>query len=127
MPSDWSTSTSLTLNTVNKLNCDNSAFIITRLSEESRFDSWQAGAISLFSMAYRLAPSPTQLPIEQEPKCTFHGSKVSEFDYSPLSIAKTKNAWSYTSTHPHVFMVWCLLSIETNYICNNKSATREIL
>jgi hypothetical protein len=28
---------------------------------------------------------------------------------SPLSIAEVKNAWSYTSTPPYVYMAWCLV------------------
>jgi len=27
----------------------------------------------------------------------------------PPSNIKVKNAWSYTSTSPYVFMVWCLV------------------
>jgi len=29
-------------------------------------------------------------------------------EHSSSSSAKVKNAWSYASTHPYVFMVWCL-------------------
>jgi len=32
-----------------------------------------------------------------------------EADHSPPSSAEVKNAWSYTSTPPHVFMTWCLV------------------
>jgi len=32
-----------------------------------------------------------------------------ETNYSPTSIAEIKNAWSYTSTHPYVFVLWCLI------------------
>jgi hypothetical protein len=30
--------------------------------------------------------------------------------HSPLSIADVKNAWTYTSTPPYVFMTWCLVT-----------------
>jgi hypothetical protein len=30
-------------------------------------------------------------------------------DHSPQSSAEVKNAWSYTSTLPYVFMAWCLV------------------
>jgi len=32
-----------------------------------------------------------------------------EADHSPPSSAEVKNAWSYTSTPPYVFMAWCLV------------------
>jgi hypothetical protein len=32
-----------------------------------------------------------------------------EADYSPPSVAKVKNAGSYTSTPSYSFMVWCLV------------------
>jgi hypothetical protein len=32
-----------------------------------------------------------------------------ETDHSPPSSAEIKNAWSYTSTPPYVFIVWCLI------------------
>jgi hypothetical protein len=32
-----------------------------------------------------------------------------ESDHSPPSSAEVKNAWSYTSTPPYVFMAWCLV------------------
>jgi len=31
-----------------------------------------------------------------------------EGDHSPPSSAEVKNAWSYISTHPCIFMAWCL-------------------
>jgi hypothetical protein len=30
--------------------------------------------------------------------------------HSPPSSAEYKNAWNYTFTPPHVFMVWCLIN-----------------
>jgi hypothetical protein len=32
-----------------------------------------------------------------------------EADHLPPSNAEVKNAWSYTSTLPYVFMAWCLI------------------
>jgi hypothetical protein len=37
-----------------------------------------------------------------------------EANHSPSS-AEIKNAWSYTSTSPHVFMVWCLIKQKDNF------------
>jgi hypothetical protein len=39
-----------------------------------------------------------------------------EADHSPPSSAEVKNAWSYTSTPPYVFMAWYLLKHRYNYI-----------
>jgi hypothetical protein len=33
-----------------------------------------------------------------------------EADYSPTPSTEVKNAWSYTSTPPNVFMTWCLIN-----------------
>jgi hypothetical protein len=38
-----------------------------------------------------------------------------ESDHSPPSAAKVKTAWSYTSTPPHVFMVWWLVNYGTHF------------
>jgi hypothetical protein len=42
-----------------------------------------------------------------------------EADHSPSPIAEVKNAWSYTSIPPYVFLVWCLvkyrLSLRENF------------
>jgi hypothetical protein len=32
-----------------------------------------------------------------------------EADHSPPSRAEFKNTWSYTSTPPYIFMIWCLV------------------
>jgi hypothetical protein len=37
-----------------------------------------------------------------------------EANYSPPSSAEVKNAWSYTSTPPYVFMAWCLIKRKDN-------------
>jgi hypothetical protein len=38
-----------------------------------------------------------------------------EVDHSPPSDAEFKNAWSYTSTPPNVFMAWCLVKHRDNF------------
>jgi len=42
-----------------------------------------------------------------------------EADYSPLSSAKVKDGWSYTSTPLYVFMVWCFIKHKENvtFLC----------
>jgi hypothetical protein len=42
---------------------------------------------------------------------SFPGGKAAgcEGDHSPPSSAEVKNAWSYTSTSPYVFIAWCLV------------------
>jgi len=39
-----------------------------------------------------------------------------ESNSSPQSSAKCKNAWSYTSTFPYVFMTWCLVKHRNSFI-----------
>jgi hypothetical protein len=33
-----------------------------------------------------------------------------EADHSPSTTTEVKETWIYTSTPPHVFMAWCLIS-----------------
>jgi hypothetical protein len=33
-----------------------------------------------------------------------------EFDHLPASSAEINNAWRFTSTHPYVSVVWCLVN-----------------
>jgi hypothetical protein len=37
---------------------------------------------------------------------------------SPPSCADVKNAWSYTSIPPYVFMTWCLVKYRGNFTFN---------
>jgi hypothetical protein len=37
-----------------------------------------------------------------------------EADHTPPANVEAKNAWSYTSTHPYIFMTWCLIK---GYVC----------
>jgi hypothetical protein len=41
--------------------------------------------------------------------------KVKPRNYSPASIAKVKNACSYTSTPPYVFFICCLIKHRDNF------------
>jgi len=36
--------------------------------------------------------------------------------HSSPSSAEMKNAWSYTFTAPHIFMLWCLIK-HRNFTC----------
>jgi hypothetical protein len=38
-----------------------------------------------------------------------------EADYSRPSSAEVKNAWSYTSTTPHVFMAWWVIKHRVSF------------
>jgi hypothetical protein len=38
-----------------------------------------------------------------------------EVDFSPPSSAEVKNAWSYTSPPPYVFMAWYLVKPRDNF------------
>jgi hypothetical protein len=82
---------------------------VTRLrTGRSRFSSQQGPSRpgqhwcppTLLSSGYRGALTPG---IKQ---------KGREADHSPASSDKVKNAWSYTSTPPNVYIAWCLIKQE---------------
>jgi hypothetical protein len=54
----------------------------------------------------------TQPPIQWVPRTFFLGVKRlgREADHSPPASAEVKKMWIYTSTPPHAFMAWCLIS-----------------
>jgi hypothetical protein len=66
------------------------------------------GKIYLCHTASRPTLVPTQLPIQR-----VAGIKrpESESDHSPQSNVELKNWWSYTSSSPYVFAVWCLINL----------------
>jgi len=73
--------------------------------------------IFLFTTASRPALGPTQPPIQWVTGTLSLGVKRPgrEGDHSPPSSAEIKNAWSYTSTPPYVFMVWYLVKHRDNF------------
>jgi hypothetical protein len=88
-------------------NRDSSVSIATRLrTGRPGFDSRQRLAIFLLTTASRPVLEPTQPPIQWVPWALSLGVKRlgREADNLPPSSAEVKNAWSYTSTLPYVFM-----------------------
>jgi len=71
-----------------------------------------------------VALGPTHPPIQWVSRSLSPGVKWlgCEADDSPLTSAKVKNAWSYTSTSPYVYMVWCLVKHGNIYILSYESA-----
>jgi hypothetical protein len=66
------------------------------------------GARNFFiATASRLALVPTQPPVLWLSPGVKHIGH--EADCSHPSGVKVKNAWSYTSALPYIFMVWCLV------------------
>jgi hypothetical protein len=80
------------------------------------FDSRQGLGIFLFTSASRTALVATQPPIQWVPVVLSLGVKRAgyEADRSPPSSAEVKNACSYTSTIPYVF-VECLVKHRNNF------------
>jgi hypothetical protein len=48
-----------------------------------------------------------------------------EADHSPPPSNEVKNAWSYTSTSPYVFMEWCLVRKKDNVTFYNDSSSPD--
>jgi hypothetical protein len=61
---------------------------------------------------------PTQRLIQRAPGAFIPAVRrpVREADLFPPFSAVVKNAWSFTSTPPYVFMVWCLVKHRNNFI-----------
>jgi hypothetical protein len=76
--------------------------------------------IFLFTTMSRLALWPAQPPIQWILEAVSLGVNWlgHEADHSPLSSAKVKKAWSYTSTPPYVFIAWCLVKHRDNFTFN---------
>jgi hypothetical protein len=68
------------------------------------FNSWQGKEIFVFSKTCRQALMPTQPPIKLVPGGKMVGH---EADHSPLSSARVKNEWSYTSPSPVCLLIMC--------------------
>jgi hypothetical protein len=75
------------------------------------FNSQWGLGIFFFSTVSRPALGPTQPPIQWVLGSFSPGLKQlgCEADHSPISSAKVKNVWHYTSTPQYVFMAWCLV------------------
>jgi len=74
----------------------------------------EAGGIFLFTTASRMAPGPTQPPIQSVPGALSLRVKRprSETDHSPPSYDEVKNTWSYTTTPQYAFMAWCSIKAQ---------------
>jgi hypothetical protein len=74
----------------------------------------------LFSLPPHPVPAlgPTQLSVQWVPGAFTPGVKWRgrEAAYSRPSSAEVKNAWSYTSTRPIVFMAWCLCRYRYDFL-----------
>jgi hypothetical protein len=66
----------------------------------------------IFFTSSRPAVGTYQPPTQWIPGILSPGVKrqVHEGDHSPPAIAEVKKTWICTSTHPYVFMPWCLIS-----------------
>jgi hypothetical protein len=75
------------------------------------YNSRQGEWFLLFATVSRMAVGPTHPPIEWSSGPPSPGVKPPALiaDHSHPSSAEVKNAWSYASTHPYVFMAWCLI------------------
>jgi hypothetical protein len=84
------------------------------------FNSWQGLGIFLFTTMSRMAPGPTQPPIQWVPGALSLGVKRPgrEADHSPPSSAKVKNEWSYTSTPQYALMALCSVKAQLKYHIN---------
>jgi len=73
------------------------------LSDSNKYSPYFWGLPSLLSNVYRWF--------------FFRGLKrpERETDHSPRANAEIKNAWSYTSTHPHIFIILCLTKHRDNF------------
>jgi hypothetical protein len=84
---------------------------------ESGFESKQEHKTVLFSTASTPALVSNRLLIQEVPGVLSPGVKWPGWleGYSPSSSAKVKNAWSYTSTDPHIFIAPSLTKHSSNF------------
>jgi hypothetical protein len=98
---------------------DSSVSIVTRLlARRPGFNFWKGKEFFLLDTASRPALEPTQPPIQWVPGALSQGLRRPghEADHSPPLNAEVKNAWSYTSTLPYVFMARCLVKHRDEFI-----------
>jgi hypothetical protein len=86
--------------------------IVTRLQAvQLGFDSWEVQRFFAMPLRLDLVLGPTQPPLQLVlwalSSCVKQPDH--EADDLPLCSAVVKNGWSYTSTPPYVFMIWCLI------------------
>jgi hypothetical protein len=74
-----------------------------------------AGTFLFPTAVFRSDLGPTRPPIQWVPGALSPRIKRPRCkgDHSPPSSAEVKNAWSYTSITPYVFMAWCLVRHRT--------------
>jgi hypothetical protein len=90
--------------------------IVTRLrAGRQGFDSRQELGVFLFVTASRLALGPTQPPVGSGGYFPGVQWPWHVADHSPPSFDEVMNAWSYTSTLPHVLMTWYLVKHWDNF------------
>jgi hypothetical protein len=92
------------------------------------FDSRHKRGPFLFATASRPVLGPTQPLIQCVPGALSPGVKRTgrEADHSPPSSAEIKNAWSYISPPPHVFMAWHLVKHRNNFtFALEKTVTKQ--
>jgi len=95
------------------------------------FDSWQGQEFFHFTTAYRPALGLTQPPLQRAAGAHIPWLKryTHEAHHSRSASAEVKNAWSYTSTTPHVFIAWCLVKHRDSFTfytsCNKRWTERD--
>jgi hypothetical protein len=100
--------------------------IVTRLrARRPGFDSWRAEKWCFLSSS----PRPDRLlglihsPIKLVP-----GVKRPEREsgHIPPSVAEVEDTWGHTSTHPYVFLAWCLVKHRDNFtFCSVSHAVEQ--
>jgi hypothetical protein len=79
----------------------------------------------LFTTASRPGLRPTQPPIQWVPGAFSLEVKRPglEGDHSHPSSVEVKNAWSYTTTPPYIFMAWYFVKHRDNFTFNRQRCT----
>jgi len=109
-----------------RLRTDGENMLLTQ--EVSNYRSWNS-SVSVVSgwmgfvfqqgqgVLFTIASRPALGPMQSLRACSFSWVKQlwCESDHSPPSSTEVKNAWSYTSTSPNVFVAWCLIKHTDNF------------